>query len=138
MKNQIKLSIVALLFSASLFAQNYDAPKKGAKIYVDNTQIEVNENGESTFDLYLVKSKVARKASFETPKFLAPEGLNFTVTEDASNPQHYTVSVKADDIQQGDYSVTVSGKRSGIHSVTGTILSLKVTSASAVASKDGK
>lgn len=136
MKNQIKLTVIALLASATLYAQNYEAPKKGAKIYVDNTQLEISENGESTFDLYLVKSKVARKASFEAPKFLAPDGLNFTITEDAANPYHYTVSVKADAIQQGDYSVTVSGKRSGVHSVTGTILSFKVTSSATVASKD--
>ena len=138
MKNQIKLSIIALFVSASLYAQNYEAPKKGAKIYVDDTELEINENGESTFDLYLVKSKVARKASFETPKFLAPEGLDFTVTADENDPYHYTVSVTANEIEQGDYSVTVSGKRSGVHSVTGTILSLKVKPATAVSSKDGE
>ena len=138
MKNQTKLSIVALLFSVSLFAQDYEAPKKGAKLYVDASQIEVNEKGESTFDVYLVKSKVARKASFETPKFLVPEGLNLTVTEDANNPYHYIVSVKADAIQQGDYSITVSGKRSGIHAVTGMILPLKVTSSTTVAAKEGE
>lgn len=138
MKNQIKLSIVALLFSAATFAQNFEAPKKGAKIYVENAQIELDENGESTFDMYLVKSKVARKASFETPKFLAPEGFDFTITEDANDPTRYTVSVKAGAIEEGNYSVTISGKRSGVHSVTGTILSLKMSSSAAVASKDGE
>ena len=128
MKNQLTITILSFVFALSAFAQDFEAPKKGAKIYVDNTALELNENETLSFDLYLIKSKVARKSTFEAPRFLAPDGLNFTVTQDATDSRLYKVMLNADEIAAGDYSVTVTGKRSGIHAVTGTILSVKVKS----------
>ncbi len=138
MKNQIITTVLVLLISISTYAQAYDAPKKGAKIYVENNSLEVAQNQEVSFDIYLVKSKVARKATFENPKFVSPAGLDFYVKEDTTDPTHYTVMLKASEIDTGDYSITVSGKRSGIHSVTGTILNVKVNPSNSVASKDGE
>ena len=138
MKNQITATLIAIFMAATAMAQDFEAPKKGAKIFVDNNAIEINQNDELSFDVYLVKSRVARKATFENPKFNSPEGLDFYVKEDAADPSHYTVMLKASEIAAGDYSVMVSGKRSGIHSVTGTIVSVKVNPANSVASKDGE
>lgn len=138
MKKQAILTIAIALFSVSLFAQNFEAPKKGAKLYVDNTTVEVSKSNETTFDVWLVRSKVAKKATFENPKFLGPKGTEFTVKADVQNPDHYIVAVKATEVAEGNYSVTVSGKRSGVHAVTGMILSLNVTGGNAVASKDGE
>ena len=138
MKKQSILTLVFAVIFSSAMAQDFETPKQGAKLYVENTVTDVVKNGETTFDLWLVKSKVARKADFETPKVISPEGLKFTVTEDAQNPGHYTVSVKADETLKGTLSATVMAKRSGIHSVTGTILTLNVGSEKAVASNDGE
>lgn len=138
MKNQITITLIAVLISVASFAQDFEVPKKGAKIYLESTELEVAENEEMTFDLYLVKSRSARKASFEAPGFLAPDGLDFSIQQDENEAGHYTVSLKANEIETGNYSVTVTGKRSGIHTVTGSILSINVTPADAVASKDGE
>ena len=135
---KLVLTLTVVLSGLFVFAQDFAAPKKGAKIYVESNSLEVDENDKVSFDIYLIKSKSARKATFENPKFLGPKGIEFEVTQDASDPTHYTVSAKADQIASGDYSVTVTGKRSGIHAVTGTILSLKVNPANSVASSDGE
>lgn len=138
MKNQLTITFIALFVGFASFAQDFEAPKKGAKIYIESNSLEIDENEKVSFDIYLIKSRSARKATFENPKFLGPKGIEFEVTQDASDPTHYTVSAKADQIASGDYSVTVTGKRSGIHAVTGTILSLKVNPANSVASSDGE
>ncbi|GAB4237078.1 MAG: hypothetical protein Tsb0034_12010 [Ekhidna sp.] len=138
MKNQAILTLIIALISFSLSAQEFEAPKKGAKLYVKNALIEVNENDQTSFDVWLVKSRAAKKATFDAPSLVSPEGVDFTVVQDVQDPLHYTVTVKATEITPGDYSVTLTGKRSGIHSVTGAILSLKVQAANAVASKDGE
>lgn len=137
MKKQAILTLAIALISVSLFAQDFEAPKKGAKLYVENTAIEVAQNDETSFDLWLVKSKVARKASFEAPRFISPDGTEFIITADTENEGKYTVTVKANGAAAGNYSVTVMGKRNGVHAVTGMILSLNVTAGTAVA-KDGE
>ncbi len=138
MKNQVTITLIALFIAFSSVAQDFEIPKKGAKIYVENTTVEVNEGGESSFDLFLIKSKVARKATFENPKLMGPKGVSFLVTQDTVDPTRYTVSINAEQITPGDYSITVTSKRSGIHAVTGTFLTLKVNPGNSVASKDGE
>ena len=136
MKNQITTTLIAIFMVGTAMAQDFEAPKKGAKIFVDSNEIQINQNDELSFDVYLVKSKGAKKATFETPKFSSPEGLDFFVKEDATDPSHYTVMLKASEIATGDYSIMVNGKRSGIHTVTGTIMSVTVNPSNSVASKD--
>lgn len=138
MKNLITATLVGFLISFSTSAQDFEAPKKGAKIYVEDNSIEINQNDEVSFDLYLIKSRAARRANFENPRFLAPDGLEFYIKQNESNPSHYSIIAKATEIEAGDYSITVTGRTSGIHSVTGTILSINVKSASTVASTDGE
>lgn len=138
MKNLFLTTIGILFFSVSVFAQDFEVPKKGAKIYVENNSIEIDQNGEVTFDLFLIKSRSAKRTSFANPRFLAPEGLDFYLKQDALDASRYSVIVKASDIKTGNYSVTVAGKTSGTHSVTGTILSFVVKSPSVVASSDGE
>ena len=138
MKNQFLTTLAVILISSSAFAQEMVPPKKGAKIYVENKSIEISEGGEVTFDMYLLKSKAAKRASFANPRFLAPDGLDFYLKQDAQDPNHYSVIVKADDIKSGNYSITVAGKTSGTHTVTGSILSLTVNPGSVVASTEGK
>ena len=138
MKNQILTTLFVLVISATAFSQNFEVPKKGAKLYVKSNSLEIAQEGETTFDIYLVKSRSAKRTSFENPRFLAPEGLDFYLKRDVSDASHYSVLVKANGIERGNYSVTVSGKTSGIHSVTGTILSFNVLPPSTVASTDGE
>lgn len=138
MKKQLVLTLAIALFAFTTVAQNFEAPKKGAKLYVENTVIEVGSNDEVSFDLWLVKSKVARKAKFDTPKIIGADGVEFTVNPDAQNPGHYTVTLKTSELEAGNYSATMMGKRSGIHAVTGAILTLNVSAGKSVASKDGE
>ena len=138
MKNHIFTTLLVLLISITTFAQEFAQPKKGAKIYVQSNTLEVEQDGQITFDLYLVKSKAAKRASFEDPRFLTPDGLNFFVKKDQEDPSHYAVILQASQIESGSYSVTVTGRTSGSHTVTGTILSCNVTNASIIASKDGE
>ena len=138
MKNYILTTLFVLCIGSVTVAQEFEVPKKGAKIYVETNALEVEEAGQITFDLYLVKSKAAKRVSFDDPRFLAPDGLDFFVKKDEDDPSHYEVILQANQIQSGSYSVTVMGKTSGAHSVTGTILSCNVKSSSVVASKDGE
>lgn len=138
MKKQLALILTTLSLSLSIMAQDFEAPKNGAKLYTNNSVIELTENGSSTFDLWLVRSKVAKKVSFESPRIISPAGGVFTVSEDPNNKDHYSVKVEAKDLAEGSYSITVMGKRNGIHSVTGTILSLNVLPSNTVATKEGK
>lgn len=138
MKKQIAFVLTTLFMSLSIMAQEFEAPKNGAKLYTSNSVIEVTENGSLTFDLWLVRSKVAKKVSFESPRIISPAGGVFTVSEDPNNKDHYTVNVEAKDLAEGSYSITVMGKRNGIHGITGTILSLNVLPTNVVATKEGK
>jgi len=137
MKTKITFALVLTIVSLSLLAQDFERPKKGAKLYVQDNTIEVSENGATTFDLWLVKSRLAKKVDFETPKAIHPDGTVFTFEKHPQNPDQYSVSVKAEDIETGDHSVTIMGRRSGMHSVTGTIITLRVNPAKSVASSDG-
>ena len=131
-------SIIVMFCALSILAQDVEAPKKGAKLYIENTTLEATPSDEVSFDVWLVRSKVARKANFENPKLLVPEGAKFTISTDTQNPDHYTVTLKTSDMEEGNYSLTIMGKRSGVHAVTGAILTLNVTSKKAVASKEGE
>ncbi|WP_370089376.1 hypothetical protein [Ekhidna sp.] len=127
-----------LLLGTLAMAQNFEAPKKGAKIYVEDYTINLDEGGEATFDLWLVRSKFAKRAEFLAPKLLSSSGLTFEVAQDANDVDHYTVKVSAENVKSGQYTSTVSARSTGTQKVTGTTLSFNVVAAQAVASKDGE
>lgn len=138
MKKHITL-LSLLFFVASLaLAQNFDAPKKGAKIYAQEYTVSIDADGTTTFDLWIVRSRTAKKATFFAPILNSSSGLSFEVEQDSENKDHYVVTANADKVAVGVYTVTVSSKRNGSHTVTGTTLSFNVEAGKAVASKDGE
>ncbi|WP_424963480.1 hypothetical protein [Ekhidna sp.] len=127
-----------ILFGTIAVAQDFEAPKKGAKIYAKEYTISVDSDNETTFDLWLVRSRFARRATFMEPKLISSSGLTFEVTQDENNKDHYVVTVSAKDVETGQYSTTVSARSTGTQKVVGTTLSFNVTPSKAVASKDGE
>lgn len=138
MKKKLALTLTITLLGLSAMAQNFAAPKKGAKLYVQSTSIEVAEKGATTFDVWLVRSKMARKTIFEDPRAISPAGGSFTITVDPANKDHYTVRLEADDLTTGSYSCSLMTRSAGIHSVTGALLTINIIGGKAVATKDGK
>ncbi len=130
--------LTLLLLGTLAMAQNFEAPKKGAKIYAQEYTINLDEDGETTFDLWIVRSKLAKRAEFLAPTLLSSSGLTFEVIQDAENVDHYTVRVSAENVDSGQYTTTVSARSTGTQKVTGTTLSFNVDTAKAVASKDGE
>lgn len=138
MKKHITLLSLLLLVGSVALAQDFEAPKRGAKIYAQEYSIDVNANAETSFDLWIVRSKFAKRANFAAPKFVSSSGLTFEVEQDSENKDHYIVTVKAGQVAEGNYTSTVSARSTGTQKVTGTTLSFNVGSGKAVASKDGE
>ncbi|WP_425390543.1 hypothetical protein [Ekhidna sp.] len=130
------LSFIVLTTFA--FGQNFEAPKKGAKIYAQEYVINIDQDGEASFDLWIVRSKISKRTKFEAPRLLTSSGLSFNVQQDEENRDHYVVTASASDVNIGQYTITVSSRGVGPHKVTGTTLSFNVNAAKAVASKDGE
>lgn len=138
MKNSIILSIILVAISSTLFAQNFEAPKEGAKIYTETSTIEIDQKGEAFFDLWIVRSNRAKRTKFEMPKISTIEGLEFYFKQDVENKDHYTVNIKATNAAAGAYSGTLTSRSNGIQTVTGKILNLNVVQTTSVASSDGE
>lgn len=137
MKKHIAI-ISFILIGTLAMAQDFEAPKKGAKIYANEYSISLDENGETSFDLWLVRSRFAKRATFLEPKLISSSGLSFVVIQDENDKDHYIVTVSAKDVETGQYSTTVSARSTGTQKVVGTTLSFNVTPSKAVASKDGE
>lgn len=130
--------LTLLLVGTLAFGQNFDAPEKGAKIYAQEYSINVEANSETSFDLWIVRSRFAKRAEFMAPSLMSSSDLSFEVTQDPENKDHYTVTVSAKEVEAGQYTTTVSARSNGTQKVTGTTLSLNVVAAQVVASKDGE
>lgn len=130
------LTAILAIGSTSLFAQQTEAPKTGAKIYIESKSLEVQPNGEQTFDLYIVRSKRAGKTTFELPTFNGADGVEFDVKQDAENPDHYVVTVKGSASTGKAFYTVTSKSNSGTQLVSGTTLSVNVTSTKNIASAD--
>ena len=137
MKKHITI-ILFILLGTFAMAQDFELPKNGAKIYANDYTISVDADSETTFDLWLVRSRFAKRATFMDPKLISSSGLTFEVAQDENDKDHYVVTVSAKDVETGQYSTTVSARSTGTQKVVGTTLSFNVTPAKAVASKDGE
>ncbi|MEP0984082.1 hypothetical protein [Ekhidna sp.] len=127
-----------LLLGTLAMGQDFEAPKKGAKIYAKEYTITLDEGDDKTFELWIVRSRLAKRTKFSAPKLLSSSGLTFDVTTDIENADHFTVKVNAESVVPGAYTVTVSSRSNSSHQVTGTTLSFNVMAAKAVASEDGE
>ena len=138
MKKLSILSSIFFLFAVSIVsAQELEAPKTGAKIFLSNSNFELNSNDEVTFDLWVVRSKKAKKSKFDQPKFLGSKDLTFELTQNASNPDNYKVVVRTNGVNPGEYFYTISSRSRSVQKVTGTTVSVKVAAGAQVVASDG-
>jgi len=127
MKKITLILTAALAFvSITAQAQQTEAPKEGAKIFIESKSLDVQTNGEQTFDVYIVRSKKAGKTTFTAPKFSGAEDVTFEVTQNTANPDHYIVKAKGAGVS-GKYFYTVTSRsNSGTQAISGTTLSVSV------------
>jgi len=127
MKKFTLILTAALAFvSITAQAQQTEAPKEGAKIFIENKALDVQPNGEQTFDVYIVRSKRAGKATFSTPQFSGADNVTFDVAQDAANPDHFVVTAKGAGAA-GKFFYTVTSKsNSGTQPISGTTVSVSV------------
>lgn len=127
MKKLTLISTALLAFATfTAQAQQTEAPKEGAKIFIESKTLDVQANGEQTFDVYIVRSKKAGKTSFTAPKFSGADQVSFEVTQDTANPDHFVVKAKGAGVS-GKYFYTVTSKsNSGTQAISGTTLSVSV------------
>ncbi len=119
-------------------AQDFEIPKTGAKIYVKSNSIELNSTGEFTFDLWIVRSKRAQRATFDTPRFSGSKDLEINLEANSEDKDHYKVTVKTKDVTSGKYFYTVSSRTTGIQRINGTTISFVVAAGKpSVASTEG-
>lgn len=130
--------LTLLLLGTLAMAQNFDAPRKGAKIYAQEYTITLDAESEATFDLWIVRSRMAKKAEFIAPTLRSSSDLAFVVKQDTEDVDHYMITVSAENVDPGQYTTIVSSKNTGTHQVTGTTLSINIVPAKTVASKDGE
>jgi hypothetical protein len=137
MKNASVILTLALLFSSAIaFGQDVEAPKKGAKIHIEESTIDLQSGTEQTFDVWIVRSKKAQRATFYTPKFVSSTDLAFDVTADPENEDHYIVTAKSSSAAAGKYMVTVKSRSNGTQFISGTTLSVNVAGGKAVAAQN--
>lgn len=137
MKNTSAILTLALLFvSALAFGQDVDAPKKGAKIHIEEKSLDIQPGEEHTFDVWIVRSKKAQRATFYEPKFVSSSDLAFEVKADPENEDHYIVTAKTNTAANGKYMITVKSRSNGTQFIGGTTLSVNVSSGAAVAKQN--
>ncbi|MEQ9008626.1 MAG: hypothetical protein RLP12_12125, partial [Ekhidna sp.] len=95
--------LTLLLLGTLAMAQNFEAPRKGAKIFAQEYSISLEAESETTFDLWIVRSRMAKKAEFLIPTLRSSSGLAFEVKQDTENVDHYVVTVSAKDVDPGQY-----------------------------------
>ena len=128
-------TLIALLGLASsmVFAQEtFDLPAEGAQIHLSDYELEMEASEEMKMDVWVVRSKKAKKAKFDAPKFLGSGDLEISVAQDAENLDHYIATIKTNNLTAGKYFYTVSSRSRSIQKVKGTTVSFTVGSANAV------
>lgn len=131
-----KLFSLILLIAAAFTvnAQDYEAPKEGVDLKVENPQVVISKGKAYNFDIILVRSVKAKKAKFEAPRLVGPKGIEFEVEQSGKNSDIYTVSVNTNNVEPGKYYYLVTATNKGMHRAKGLSMSFEVTDGSSVAS----
>ncbi|QSE97606.1 hypothetical protein [Fulvivirga lutea] len=132
MKKLFTLVLISAAFAVS--AQNYEAPKEGVNLVVDNPQVVLEKGSSYDFEILMVRSVRAKRAKFEAPRVVGPKAIEFSVEQSAENSDLYTVSVNTANVEAGKYYYLVAAKGKGIHKAKGLSMSFEVTDGNSVAS----
>ena len=102
-----KLILLAILGAVSGigFAQPFDQPKVGAKIYLSDYDMDMNVATESKVDIWIVRSNKAKKAKFDAPKFLGSSDLGITIDQDPIDVNHFVATINTAGVKNGKYFV---------------------------------
>lgn len=114
------------------FAQQFEAPRDGAKIHLSTYELDLESTGEATLDLWIVRSKRARKSNFDTPKFLGTNDLSIKLEQDPNDANHFVVAVKTEGVASGKYFYTVASRSRSVQKVKGTTVTFNVGKPKAV------
>ncbi|MEQ8924933.1 MAG: hypothetical protein RLO81_03920 [Fulvivirga sp.] len=130
-----KLLTLVLIFAAvAVSAQDYEAPKDGVDLVVDNPQVVLQKGSAYDFEILMVRSVSAKRAKFEAPRIVGPKAIEFTVEQSAENSDLYTVTVNTANVEAGKYYYLVTAKSKGIQKAKGLSMSFEVTDGNSVAS----
>ena len=114
------------------FAQQFEQPKEGAEIRLSSYEIDLNASDEAKLDIWVVRSKKAKKSKFDAPKLLGSADLEIAIVQDPNDQDHYVATVKAENVENGTYFYTVSSRSRSIQKVKGTTVSFNVGATTAV------
>jgi len=135
MKNLILLTILGVATSTG-FAQTFEQPKDGAKIYLSINELEMNMGSEAKVDIWVVRSKRAMKANFDAPKFIGASDMGITIEADSSDPNHFVATLNSTGVKNPKYFYTVSSRSRSTQKVIGSTISVVVNSSEAVTKND--
>lgn len=127
----MKKSILLILFITTVIfgnAQTFEQPKDGAKIYLSENEVGISTGEEATIDVWVVRSKRAKKSKFDAPKFLGSSDLDIQIVQDPNDANHFIATVKTTGVKNGKYFYTVSSRSRSIQKVTGTTVTINVGS----------
>ena len=133
---KLLILIVFNFIAGAVVAQQFETPKEGAKIYLTSNEVNMALSSETKVDLWVVRSKRATKAKFDTPKFLGSAGLDIQVEADPNDKNHFIATIKNEGVANGKYFYTVASRSRSIQKVTGTTVSINVGAGNAVTKND--
>ncbi len=135
MKKMILLAVLGVASSIG-FAQQFEQPKEGAKIHLSDNAVEMNSATEKKIDIWVVRSKKAKKAKFDAPKFLGATDLGISIEADPNDPNHFIATLNSAGVKNGKYFYTVASRSRSIQKVTGATISVAVNAAAKAVSKN--
>ncbi len=130
MKKSFLLVALAVVMSIGMAsAQQFEAPKEGVDLKVENTKIAFKKGQQYEFDIYLVRSNKAKRAKFELPQFSGPKGLLFEVKADEATADVFNVTVNAANVEAGKYFYILRANGKGSAKAKGTTMSFEILDA---------
>jgi hypothetical protein len=133
-----KVILLAFLTSAAVvgYSQSFDQPKNGAKIYLSSYEVDIYVGEEAKIDIWVVRSKKAKNATFDAPKFLGTNDLDIKIESDPNDSNHFIATINSDGVENGKYFYTVASRSRSIQKVTGTTISFNLRTTTPAVSKN--
>ena len=119
---------LSLLLVFPALSQDFDPPKSGATLHLDQNQHKIAIGQSITADVWLVRSKASKKTSFEGLKANTAPGLLVKLEPHNQDPDRYVMNISvASEVDPGKYAILVKGQGKNAHKIKGTTFSLVVT-----------
>lgn len=129
-RNLLSLAFL-LFFAVAIQAQDYPL-KKGAKLAVEESTIELSQDLPLEIGVEILRSKAERKTKFAAPTIQKIDGLAFEISP-KEEVDAYTLKLIPQGIAPGDYTLIIKGSGPNKRYLTSRMLALKVVSNTSVA-----